>query len=78
MNATTRKFVVCLRSEGVMDLELHELYEVLPDEKASQVGYLRVIDESGEDYLYPAERFGAVDLSQEVEEALPARATGAR
>lgn len=78
MNETKRRFVICLRNDGVGDLELHKLYEVLPDEKATRVGYLRVIDESGEDYLYPAERFGAVDLSKEVEEALVARSTGAR
>lgn len=78
MNETKRRFVICLRGDGAGDLELHKLYEVLPDEKATQVGYLRVIDESGEDYLYPAERFGAVDLSKEVEEAPAARSTGAR
>ena len=78
MNETKRRFVICLRNDGVGDLELHKLYEVLPDEKATRVGYLRVIDESGEDYLYPADRFGAVDLSKEVEEALVARSTGAR
>jgi len=78
VNETKRRFVICLRNDGVGDLELHKLYEVLPDEKATRVGYLRVIDESGEDYLYPAERFGAVDLSKEVEEALVARSTGAR
>jgi hypothetical protein len=78
VNETKRRFVICLRNDGVEDLELHKLYEVLPDEKATRVGYLRVIDESGEDYLYPADRFGAVDLSKEVEEALVARSTGAR
>jgi hypothetical protein len=78
VNETKRRFVICLRNDGVEDLELHKLYEVLPDEKATRVGYLRVIDESGEDYLYPADRFGAVDLSKEVEEALAARSTGAR
>lgn len=77
MNATKRRFVICLRSDGVGDLELHKLYEVLPDEEASREGYLRVIDESGEDYLYPADRFGAVDVSKEVEEALAARSTAA-
>jgi hypothetical protein len=66
VNETKRRFVICLRNDGVEDLELHKLYEVLPDEKATRVGYLRVIDESGEDYLYPADRFGAVDLSKEV------------
>lgn len=78
MNETKRRLVICLRGDGAGDLELHKLYEVLPDEKATQVGYLRVIDESGEDYLYPADRFGDVDLSKEVEEALAARSTGAR
>ena len=78
MNETKRRFVICLRNDSAADLELHKLYEVLPDEKATQVGYLRVIDESGEDYLYPADRFGDVDLSKEVEEALASRSTGAR
>lgn len=76
MNGTQRRFVICLRSDGVHDLELRKLYEVLPDEEATREGYLRVIDESGEDYLYPAERFGAVELSKEVEEAVAARSTG--
>jgi hypothetical protein len=53
VNETKRRFVICLRNDGVGDLELHKLYEVLPDEKATRVGYLRVIDESGEDYRAP-------------------------
>lgn len=78
MNGNRRRFVICLHSDGAEDLELHKLYQVLPDEEATKVGYLRVIDESGEDYLYPAERFAAVDLSKEVEEALAARFAEAR
>ncbi len=51
------RFVLCIRSEGSDDLEPRKVYQVLPDRAAVRDGYLRVIDESGEDYLYPAEYF---------------------
>jgi hypothetical protein len=51
------QFAVCIRNNGCEDLQLQKVYSVLPDEKADRVGYLRVIDDSGEDYLYPAEYF---------------------
>jgi hypothetical protein len=51
------KFVLCVRSEGSDDLEPRKIYQVLPDRAAVREGYMRVIDESGEDYLYPAEYF---------------------
>jgi hypothetical protein len=51
------RFVLCVRSEGSDDLEPRKVYPVLPDRAAVRVGYVRVIDESGEDYLYPAEYF---------------------
>lgn len=73
-----RRYVICLRNEGADDLEARKLYEVIPDETAAQHEMLRVIDESGEDYLYPSEFFAAVDLSKEVEEALAARFAEAR
>ncbi|MCW5880870.1 MAG: hypothetical protein KIS91_08080 [Anaerolineae bacterium] len=63
------QFVICVRNSGAEDLELRKLYQVVPDEEAARDGYLRVIDESGEDYLYPAEFFVAVEL--------PATATAA-
>ena len=51
------RFVLCIRSEGSDDLEPRKVYQVLPDRAAVRDGYVRVIDESGEDYLYPAEYF---------------------
>ena len=64
------EFAMCVSSEGYDDLEAWKVYRVLPDPKATQVGCLRVVDESGEDYLYPADRFAAVDFPKEVRERL--------
>ena len=64
------QFVICIQNEGSEDLELRKLYQVLPDETAAEDGYIRVIDESGEDYLYPADYFIRIELPQEVEQAL--------
>jgi hypothetical protein len=55
---STPQFAACIsNSEYPASLELHKIYRVLPDEDAEQDGDLRVIDESGEDYLYPADYF---------------------
>lgn len=62
------KFVVCIKNDDCEDLELRKIYEVLPDEKAAEDDYIRVIDESGEDYLYPAIYFYPVELPQAVME----------
>jgi len=67
---TQPQFAICVQNEGCEDLELRKVYQVLPDEPATEEGHLRVIDESGEDYLYPADYFVAVDLPHEVERAL--------
>jgi hypothetical protein len=48
---------ICVANEGYDDLEVWKVYQVLTDPKAAGVGCIRVIDESGEDYLYPADRF---------------------
>ena len=50
-------FVVCVTEEGSEDLTAGMVYQVLPDEAAGKEDLLRVIDDSGEDYLYPASRF---------------------
>ena len=63
-------FVICIRADGADDLEVRKLYRVLPDKSAAAQGYLRVIDESGEDYLYPAEWFVPVGVSDEAGRAL--------
>ncbi len=63
--------VVCVNnSEYPVSLELHKIYRVLPDEDAAIDGDMRVIDESGEDYLYPAEWFVLVELPRVVEQSL--------
>jgi hypothetical protein len=66
------RFVVCVRNEDCEDLELRKIYKVLPDEAAAGDGYIRVVDESGEDYLYPADNFLAIELSKDLEKALMA------
>ncbi len=69
------RFAVCVANTWYpASLELHKIYRVLPDEDAEVDGDLRVVDESGEDYLYPAERFVVVDLPRTVEESLLRRA----
>jgi hypothetical protein len=65
------KFAVCVNNDGYpTSLELHKIYRVLPDEDVKADGDLRIVDESGEDYLYPAERFILLELPQAVEESL--------
>src|SRR6266545_2817039 len=64
------KFVICIRNEECDDLEPRKLYRVLPDEAAAADGYIRVIDESGEDYLYPRDYFLPIELPKAAEKAL--------
>jgi hypothetical protein len=65
------KFAVCIRNEDYeASLELHKIYRVLPDEDAKIDGDIRVVDESGEDYLYPAEWFVFIELPQALEKSL--------
>jgi len=64
-------FAVCINNSGYpASLELHKIYRVIPDEDAAADGDIRVIDESGEDYLYPASRFVEVKLPQTVQKSL--------
>lgn len=64
------EFALCIRNDGCDDLEIRKVYQLLSDQEAAQEGYLRIIDESGEDYLYPAEYFVAVALPDAVAKAL--------
>ncbi len=58
-------FAICIEnSKYPASLELHKLYPVLPDEDASLDEDLRIIDESGEDYLFPAEYFRLFEISR--------------
>lgn len=65
------KFAVCIdNSEYPASLELHKIYRVIADEAATREGDLRIVDESGEDYLYPAEWFVPVELPRRVRGSL--------
>jgi hypothetical protein len=68
---STPRFVICVdNSEYPASLELHKIYRVLPDKDAQADGDWRVIDESGEDYLFPADYFIPIDLPQTIVRAL--------
>jgi hypothetical protein len=59
------QFVVCITNEGYpASLEIRKIYKALPDEKAAKHNLIRVIDESGEDYLYPQSFFVSIELPQ--------------
>ena len=65
------RFAVCVNNARYpASLELHKIYRVLPDEDAEVDGDLRIVDESGEVYLYPAEYFVLVELPRSVEQSL--------
>jgi hypothetical protein len=66
-----RKFVVCLSNDGyAASLEVRKIYTTLPDATALKLGMLRVIDESGEDYLYPSDQFGEIELPRRIAKAI--------
>jgi hypothetical protein len=64
------KYVVCVKNDHYpASLELRKIYQVVPDTQATGHQCIRVIDESGEDYLYPADYFVPIELPKAVEEA---------
>ena len=59
------QFAICVRNDDYpASLELYKVYRVLPDARAARHQMMRVVDESGEDYLYPKDRFVTVELPQ--------------
>ena len=67
----TAEYVVCIdNSDYPASLEQHKIYRVLPDEDAAADGDIRVIEESGEDYLYSADRFVPISLPPAVRKSL--------
>ncbi|OGT79458.1 MAG: hypothetical protein A3H91_05825 [Gammaproteobacteria bacterium RIFCSPLOWO2_02_FULL_61_13] len=64
------RFAVCVEDKDCEDLERGKIYPVLPDVKARKEGYLRIVDESGEDYLYPGACFVFVELPRKARNAL--------
>ncbi len=70
-NKSGMQLAICIKNEDYpASLELRKVYQVMPDASAAAHHQLRIIDESGEDYLYPEEYFVLVRLPQKVEEAL--------
>ena len=66
------QFMLCIENGGCEDIEKRKLYQILPDGKAARAGYLRVVDESQEDYLYPESYFVFVELPRKAQEAFVA------
>ena len=72
------RYALCVEAGEDEDLQARKVYEILPDALAANRGHLRVVDDSGEDYLYPAESFVLLDLPREAEGAFPRRHPRAR
>ena len=71
MNTQKRHFAVCVdNTDYEASLIVRKIYEILPDEEADKNELLRVVDESGEDYLYHRSQFILVEFPAEVEQAL--------
>lgn len=66
------RFVLCISNNDSEDLERRKVYQVIPDAESEKEGYIRVIDESGEDYLYPESYFVRVQLPEEAEKMIVA------
>ena len=76
LNSLGTQFALCLNNDGYpASLEVGKLYQVIEDEEAAAAGLLRVIDESGEDYAFTADRFHVIGLPVAVERALLAART---
>lgn len=68
---SNRKLVVCIKNDDYeASLELRKIYEVLPDADASKHNQLRVVDESGEDYLFPGSLFIPIELPEPTKAAV--------
>jgi len=74
MAAKKKSFVICIDNEGFpASLEVRKIYRVVPDEAAEKAGQFRVVDESGEDYLYPRARVVPVGVPRPAEKAFDAK-----
>ena len=69
-NLSESQFALCIENRDCDDLEKRKIYQILPDEEAAQEGYLRVVDELREDYLYPESYFILVELPRKAKDAL--------
>lgn len=67
---TTQRFIICIQNEGSEDLVRGKVYQAIPDKSAARDGLVRIVDESGEDYLYPSGCFAPITLPQAIKRAL--------
>ncbi|MCA9965617.1 MAG: hypothetical protein KC423_15285 [Anaerolineales bacterium] len=68
---TTPQFAICINNHSYEDdLIVRMVYQVLPDDAAAQSNYLRIVDETGEDYLYPATFFIPIIVPNEADQLL--------
>jgi hypothetical protein len=71
LDPSEQRFVICIHNgEYPASLEVRKLYQVIPDPAAARHHFLRIIDESGEDYLYPEAYFVPIELPQSIRDAL--------
>jgi len=71
MNTLKKRFAICIdNTDYAASLIVKKIYEVIPDEEAAKDDFLRIIDESDEDYLYHCSHFILIELPLEVEQAL--------
>ena len=69
--ARAKRLVICLDNSGYeLALEKRKVYVALPDAKAARLGHIRIVDESGEDYLFPKEYFAPVDFPRSLRRAI--------
>ncbi|MFN0120898.1 MAG: hypothetical protein ACKV2V_10380 [Blastocatellia bacterium] len=67
---STPQFAICIESDDPDLLTPRRIYEIIPDESAARSDYVRVVDNEGEDYLYPASCFVFVSFAPEIEQAI--------
>ena len=71
MAKAAKRLFICLdNTDYEVSLERRKIYVAVPDGKAERLGHLRIIDESGEDYLYPSERFVSAELPRSTRRAV--------
>jgi hypothetical protein len=71
MTTAAKRLFICLDNAGYeVSLERLKIYVALPDAKAERTGFLRIVDKSGEDYLYPSQRFAAAELPMSTRRAV--------
>ncbi len=67
-----RRFALCINDKGYDDIQKMKIYEVIEHNQDTDKGWIRLIDDSGEDYLYPPAYFDAIDIPVRIQEAIAA------